>query len=203
MSSATVAPHVPCTNPRKSPRIATKDGKVELFVSPIPNTKFLSGRGEDDLEDLCIVRDGRPPEVIVPAREHGPDGTFIGAMSSYWDLLLSQDESLLFFTTSLTPHTALAYALDLTTGKVTLLFDGTVEAAIVRGRYAGHYLASHTRLDREHPVSSKAYRGRMTTWDIVTKAGKTVRALRGDEVRTIVKSDTATPVPLDEPGRYP
>ena len=197
-SGAAVAHHVPsvadaappvCSNEDPTRRIAAKDGTFTVFVSTDPSRKVSIGVEQVDHEDICIARNGGAPRILVAAHGYTADEQLRDVLALFGSFVLSADEELLFFTARVLVHGDAAHVVSLVTGKETFLFDGAVEGAIVKGRDKGHYLASHLRLDTEHPVSSKKYRGRMTTFDIVSKEGKTIRKLGEAEARKIAETE--------------
>jgi hypothetical protein len=86
-----------------------------------------------------------------------------------------------FFTSIAWATSSAAHAVDVPSGKHAFLFDGAVVAEVSAGPDTGRFVASHFRLDDAHPVTSPDYRGRMETWSLVERDGKTVRKLGAAE----------------------
>ncbi len=131
---------------------------------------MVRGMGAPTLLVAGQGTDADPPERIL---------------ASFQDLLFAPDGATLFFTTSAWVTSRAAHAVQIDSRNESYLFDGRVVAPIARGPHAGMYLAAHFRLDPDHPVDSPKYRGRMETWSLVTRAGKTVRRLTDAEAEKL------------------
>ncbi len=177
ITPAVEVPRSPCQGPADPERRATSpDGRTTVFVVVDANRHDETALGPEPHEDLCVSRGNGPATLLLAGRgtEADPPERIL---ASFQDLLFAPDGATLFFTTSAWVTSRAAHAVQLDDGKETYLFDGRVVSPITRGPHAGMYLAAHFRLDPDHPVSSPLYRGRIETWSVVTRAGKTVRRL--------------------------
>ena len=164
----------PCAD-RSGPTVSSRDGKLTVFVSRDASRTDDSALGDVPHEDLCLVRDGGKPTLLLAGRGGDPEKGLTGFES----LLLV--DSLLYFTAGGWATSPAAHRLDLRTGAQKFLFDG----AVVARTADGHLVASHFRIDTKYPVSSPKYRGRMETWSLVTRDGQVVRALSEGEAKRL------------------
>lgn len=152
------------------------DGKIEVFVHTDKSRHVETTLGTADYEELCVRRDGAKATVLVAGR--GDDATPPEKILSGFDnFVFSPDSKTLFFTTTAWVTSSAAHAVDLETKEERFLVDGGITAVLESGPYKGHLLATHFRLDPVHSVDSPKYRGRMETWSVVSRDGKTVREL--------------------------
>ncbi len=179
----------PCANGDTKRTATSPDGHVTVFVV-VDTSKTVATFAEDmPHEDLCVAKDGGAPRILVAGHEAWPNEGVERTLGSFGQLVFSPDGVLLFFSSAAWVTSGAAHVVDLATGKEKFLFDGAVEAAIVSGAYKGSYLANHFRLDQAHPISSPQYRGRMMSWSVVSKDGKTIRKLTDAEAKRIARSD--------------
>jgi len=171
------APHALCERTPDAPSTASPDGKLQVFVSVDRAREDETTVGASPHQDLCIVREGGAPRLLLAGRGAPEDAGVESTLTDFDALLLSPDLKTLYFTSAAWVTSAAAHAVDLATGKERFLVDGAIEAVISSGPYKGMLVASHFRLDDQYPVDSPKYRGRMAMWSIVTLDGKTVRRL--------------------------
>lgn len=175
----------PCEGPGDPQRRATSpDGRTTVFVVVDATRQDETTLGPEPHEDLCISRGSGPATVLVAGKGTDADPPE-RILASFQDLLFAPDGATLFFTTSAWVTSRAAHSVQIDGGKESYLFDGRVVAPITRGPHAGMYLAAHFRLDPDHPIDSPKYRGRIETWSVVTRAGKTVRRVRDAEAEKL------------------
>jgi hypothetical protein len=188
--SASAPSPQPCANADPQRNATSPDGHVRVFVA-IDRSRTDSTTVEDvPHEDLCVSRDGSPPRVLLAGRSAGPTEGVETTLAAFGELVFSPDGTRLYFTSAAWVTSSAAHVVELATGRRTFLFDGAIVGPVTTGRDAGNYVASHFRLDAENPVSSPKYRGRMETWSLVSKDGKTVRKLSEKEAATLAARRT-------------
>jgi hypothetical protein len=170
----------PCVN-RVEGAVTSLDGRVQVFIARDPRRLDSTALGDVAHEDLCVVREGSAPKVLLVGRGEGPGVGPEKTLASFAQLVFSTDGATLFFTTTGWVTSPAAHSVELATGKERFLFDGAVVAPISKGQY----LASHFRLDDSVPVSSPKYRGRIESWSIVTRDGRVVKKLSEEEAHAL------------------
>ena len=172
---------VVCELPKVLPENAVRspDGKLSVFVEVDESREDETAVGAVPHARLCVCENGLPVRVLLEGRGT-PDATPQSTLASFGELVLSPDQTTLYFTTAAWVTSGAAHAIDLRTGRERFLFDGTVAAVIENGPYRGMLLASHFRLDPLHRVDSPKYRGRVETWTVESPDGKTLRSLPED-----------------------
>lgn len=170
----------PCLN-RVGESVKSPDGRVQVFITRDPKRVDATALGDVAHEDLCVVRDGAATRVLLAGRGEapgvGPDKT----LASFAQFVFSPDGATLFFTTTGWVTSPAAHSVELATGKERFLFDGAITAPLAKGQY----LATHFRLDDAFPVTSPKYRGRIESWSIVTRDGRTVKKLSEEEAHAL------------------
>lgn len=196
-SGASTAATGECSSPDPKRTIASHDGHTTVFVAVDPSKTVATSVEDAPHEDICVSRDGGPPKVLVRGHAAGPNESVERTLASFGPLVFSLDDTLLFFGSAAWVTSGAAHVVELATGKERFLFDGAIEAAIVSGRDKGAYLASHYRLDDAHPISSPKYRGRIVSWSVVSKDGKTLRKLSESEAKRIAGTELGGVTGLD------
>jgi hypothetical protein len=161
--------------PRKE-SVTARDGSV-VYVEENPAIKDEGPVDVAPRTNLCIVGPGAAPKLLLAG--HGADepSKILVGMSG---LVADPGADFVYFSTSAWVTSSAAHAVSLTTGVETFLTDGTVLEVLTKGKHAGKLVMSHFRLDDVYPASSPKYRGRMETYSVVDRSGKTILKLPED-----------------------
>ena len=170
----------PCVN-RVGNAVSSPDGHVQVFIARDPQRVDATALGDVAHEDLCLVRDGAAPRLLLSGRGEAPNVGPDKTLASFAQLLFSPDGATLFFTTTGWVTAPAAHSVELATGQERFLFDGAITLPLAKGRY----LATHFRLDDAFPVTSPKYRGRIESWSIVTRDGRTVKRVSEKEAKAL------------------
>jgi hypothetical protein len=107
-------------------------------------------------------------------------------LAQFGGLVFSRDGGTLFFTSAGWVTSPAAHAVDVATRAERFLFDGSVLGPVAKGADQDKFVAWHFRLDEQHPIDSPRYRGRMSSWSLVTREGRTVRKLQQAEAERLL-----------------
>jgi hypothetical protein len=163
----------PCTTLPRT-QVTTRDDGTIVYVEADPSRKVQSAVDEVPAENLCIVRPGAAPALLVAGRASDDPSKSLVAFS---DLVFDRAEEALFFSTSGWVTSPAAHRVDLRTGEVRFLADGVVIGRVTDGPHAGGILMRHYRLDDERSVDDPAYEGRREVFSVVDAHGRELARL--------------------------
>lgn len=162
--------------------VTSSDGSTRIFVRTDASRKVDTSTGESDYEELVMVRNGQPEQVLLHGRGIGKTKDGMGfqverTLTGFDNLSLSIDGKTLFFTSRAWVTSDAVHAVDLASGASRYLTDGLFVQVIEQGPFRGRLFVLHYRLDDRHPVGSADYRGRIPQSSILEESGRLVRKL--------------------------
>jgi hypothetical protein len=172
----------PCATRDPKSRISrSPDGHVDVFVSTDASRKDATGAGDSAHQDLCVIRDGGKATLLLAGRG-APGATPVEqALADFDSFVWSPDGARLYFTSSAWAVSTAAHVVEIATGHERFLTDGAILSVLASGPYKGKLLASHFRLDADHPIGSPDYQGRVPSWDVLDTDGHRLVKLPDDE----------------------
>lgn len=172
-ADASTTPGAPCTTLPRAQTATRGDGTI-VYVEAHPTRKVQSAVDEVPAMNLCIVRPGAAPALLVAGRAADDPKERLVAFS---ELVFDRAEDALFFSTSAWVTSPAAHRVDLRTGEVRFLADGVVVGRLTDGPHAGGILMRHYRLDDEHSVEDPEYEGRREVFTVVDARGRELASL--------------------------
>lgn len=155
-------------------QITTRDDGTIVYVESDPSRKVQGAVDLVPAENLCLVRPGAAPALLLAGRpSDDPKLGYVG----FSELVFDRAEDALFFSTSAWVTSPAAHRIDLRTSAVRFLTDGVVVGRLTDGPHAGGILMRHYRLDAEHSVEDPDYEGRREVFSVVDANGRELASL--------------------------